>query len=453
LLPNVVSARVHQKRERARVEALLERYAEPLVALVPGATGGVRELERAWTVLLWNGAHDSVCGCSHDQVGRDVDMRHAEARGLAEGLVQDALTTLGSATADRGTLWFNPSPFERDGIPGLGWVVQPGRGPAKGSPSETIPVPLEAAGRGIVANGVELAFVDEPDVGDLYNFCPAEGQHPSPPDSVEVEGDRARITWRGLDVSIRVAQGRGDAVLRVEGDIENRRPDHRLRVHVRLPSDVDHVIAGSPFELVTRGLTSEGGELEQASPTWPARGVVLAGELAVLQEGVFEYEIVEGRWLAITVLRCVGTISRPVLATRPFRAGPDVPTPDAQMIGSTPFAFGVWRGGAGGRSISSASRSGRVLGDLLEAWERFALPLVGGVASGEGTLPSPGSLLDVRGDAELSSIRRRGPDAEVRLWNPYRDRDVAATVAGRPIRLRPAEIATVTLPRAPAFGA
>src|SRR5215212_3324358 len=36
LLPNVYSARVHQKRERGRVETLLERYAEPLPALVPG---------------------------------------------------------------------------------------------------------------------------------------------------------------------------------------------------------------------------------------------------------------------------------------------------------------------------------------------------------------------------------------------------------------------------------
>ena len=35
LLPNVYSARVHQKRERGRVEALVERYAEPLSALVP----------------------------------------------------------------------------------------------------------------------------------------------------------------------------------------------------------------------------------------------------------------------------------------------------------------------------------------------------------------------------------------------------------------------------------
>src|SRR6266540_959147 len=45
LLPGVYSTRIHQKQERARVEALVERYAEPLAALVPGFEWPQRELD------------------------------------------------------------------------------------------------------------------------------------------------------------------------------------------------------------------------------------------------------------------------------------------------------------------------------------------------------------------------------------------------------------------------
>ena len=47
--------------------------------------------------------------------------------------------------------------------------------------------------------------------------------------------------------------------------------------------------------------------------------------------------------MIVTLLRSVGTISRETLATRPWAAGPDVPTPDAQMIGETEFSLGELR--------------------------------------------------------------------------------------------------------------
>ena len=146
LLPNVYSARVHQKRERGRVEALLERYAEPLAALVPGFEWPEDELRRAWTLLLWNGAHDSACGCSHDQVAIDVDGRFAEARAICEEIVDRALTSLGSRVGGGpGVLRFNPSPFERERVPPLGYsVVDAVREPAE------VPVAISEQDDGIV---------------------------------------------------------------------------------------------------------------------------------------------------------------------------------------------------------------------------------------------------------------------------------------------------------------
>ena len=335
LLPNVYSARPHQKRERGRVESLLERYAEPLAALVPNAPEAAEELDRAWLLLLWNGAHDSACGCSHDRVARDVDARFAEARGIGKDVVRAGLRALADRVADGGTLWFNPSPFERDGVPGLGWLVDPSGAETPGTAE--VPVQLRATDGRIVADEATLALADEPDVGDLYTFCPAEGaEAPTPPARLEIDEGRQTVvaSWDALEVRVRISRREGEPFLRLAGEIHNARPDHRLRLHVSLPRDADGALAGSPFELVHRGTTSEGSDLEPPSPTWPARGVVVAGGIGVLHEGVFEYELTAGNELAVTLLRCVGTISRQALATRPYPAGPDVATPDAQMIGS-----------------------------------------------------------------------------------------------------------------------
>jgi alpha-mannosidase len=432
LLPNVYSVRPHQKRERGRVESLLERYAEPLTALVPNAAEAAEELDRAWLLLLWNGAHDSACGCSHDRVARDVDARFAEARGTGEGVVRAGLRALADRVAVGGTLWFNPSPFERDGVPGLGWLVGPSGAEAPGMAE--VPVQLLATDGRIVADEATLALVDEPDVGDLYTFCPAEGaEGPTPPARLEIDEGRQTVvaSWDTLEVRLRISRREGEPFLRLAGEILNARPDHRLRLHLSLPRDVGEAVAGSPFELVHRGTTSEGSDLEPPSPTWPARGVVVAGGVGVLHEGVFEYELTSGNELAVTLLRCVGTISRQALATRPYPAGPDVATPDAQMMGSTEFSLGVWHGA--------------IAPGVLQQWERFALPLVSAAAPGGGSLPRSGHLLSIEGEGQLSSIRAHEGAVQVRLWNAHPDESIVAAIEGTTATLRPAEIATVSL--------
>jgi alpha-mannosidase len=426
LLPNVYSARVRQKRERGRLEALIERSAEPLAAQVPGFGWPEDELTRAWTLLLWNGAHDSACGCSHDQVAIDVDARFAEVREIGTDIVGRALASLGSRVADAGVIRWNPSPFEREGVPGNGWSVTP----AAREPT-LLPVAIEilADGDGVLADGIAIRLFDEPDVGDLYTFCYAEeGQVPSSPASIELEGPEVRTAWDGLSVALQIVHRADEPFLRLEGVIHNERSDHRLRLHVGIEAPVTASVAGSPFELVERPLVGEGSGVESASATWPARGVVMAGGMAVLHEGVFEYEVTD-RALAVSLLRCVGTISRDVLATRPYQAGPPTSTPDAQLIGETAFSLGI-------RPQASPET-------LLTDHERFALPLAEAVAVGGGDLASTGTFRSIEGDAMLSSIRRAEGSLQVRLWNPRSDGDAVVTIDGEAHRLGPARIETL----------
>ncbi|MEA2608448.1 MAG: 2-O-(6-phospho-alpha-D-mannosyl)-D-glycerate hydrolase, partial [Chloroflexota bacterium] len=71
MLMGVSSARIDLKAACARAERLLERYAEPLTAL-HGGDWPERLLELAWRRVVDNSAHDSICGCSHDQVVAQV---------------------------------------------------------------------------------------------------------------------------------------------------------------------------------------------------------------------------------------------------------------------------------------------------------------------------------------------------------------------------------------------
>jgi alpha-mannosidase len=423
LLPGVYSNRVRQKRTRFEVEALIERYAEPLAALVSGSSWPEEELREAWRLLLWDGAHDSVCGCSIDEVARDVDARYAAARSIAQRIVDRSLHALAGRVRTAGRLRFNPSAFERDGVPGMGWaILQDGERP------EELPVGLRVYAGRIQVAGITIRLVDDEDVGDLYNFCPSEGGTPVEPTSLVGREGAIRARFPGVQVRLRAVARPGEPFVRLHGWVGNERPDHRLRLHVALPEPASGSTAVSAFELVERPLTSEGGT-EAPSPTWPARGAVVAGGVGILAEGVVEYEVHKGVELAVTLLRCVGTISRPQIATRGWAAGPDIATPAAQMIGVTPFSLAI---------CPSASPD-----DLLPAWERFALPFLVTESPGGGDLPETGSLLEVRG-AELSSVRRMAGELEIRVWNPA-PQPRHALVGGRSLRLGPARIETVRL--------
>ena len=69
VLMGVASNRVDVKYAAAVTERQLERRAEPLAALFqPASSWPARLLEIAWTKVVQNAAHDSICACSVDDV-------------------------------------------------------------------------------------------------------------------------------------------------------------------------------------------------------------------------------------------------------------------------------------------------------------------------------------------------------------------------------------------------
>ncbi len=140
LLMGVASNRVDVKQAASRAERALEQQAEPLSALfLPAENWPGRFLDLAWTQMIRNSAHDSVCACSLDDVVDAVLHRYAEARHLGEALTGEALDALAASMASAGPVAVNPSAADRTGI--VEAVVT-----AAGEPGPDVQVLSERAG-------------------------------------------------------------------------------------------------------------------------------------------------------------------------------------------------------------------------------------------------------------------------------------------------------------------
>jgi alpha-mannosidase len=117
VLMGVASARIDIKQAAGRAERWLERYAEPLTALhvAPGAWPGAF-LRLAWSKVVENSAHDSICGCSIDPVVDQVLVRFAEAEQIGTTLARRAALAVAGGVPRGATTVLNPSALARSGL-------------------------------------------------------------------------------------------------------------------------------------------------------------------------------------------------------------------------------------------------------------------------------------------------------------------------------------------------
>jgi alpha-mannosidase len=327
VLRGVNSARIYLKQanERAERRLLSVETAAALRTLREDGPYPAADLRLAWRDLLRNHPHDSICGCSCDEAHRDMLVRYEQLERTLDFVEREALGVGGALV---NTLPFrrrrvvDGAVYELDGFCGRRPEVLV-EGQAPFDPEEIARL---------------LSFEDEPDCGDLYTFCPGGEARTAALVSSRREDDTLVLEHElpgiRIETTIRVVAG----LDRVEltSVVDNEAEDHRLRVLVRSESAVDEVRAESQFAVVRRPLVPPPPRAEWVEPPAPTAhtlGAVGLGPLVLLTKGLPEYEAsTDG--LRLTLLRCVGTISRPTgLATRPLAAGPDIPTPDGQCRG------------------------------------------------------------------------------------------------------------------------
>ncbi|MHA1423572.1 MAG: glycoside hydrolase family 38 C-terminal domain-containing protein [Candidatus Thorarchaeota archaeon] len=138
--------------------------------------------------------------------------------------------------------------------------------------------------------------------------------------------------------------------IEVTTKLTNTAKDHRLRVCFNLPFTSDTTLTSTHFGCIKRSAAAEeipdASELErtraefpeQPSGIQPQKGFIRIDDktgtdaVTVLNKGLPEVELVDGHRLALTLLRCVGWLSRSDYPERPIHAGPAEETPGAQEL-------------------------------------------------------------------------------------------------------------------------
>jgi alpha-mannosidase len=367
VLRGVNSSRMHLKQLNEAAERRLlavETVAE--LRALRGAHFPAADIRLAWRDLLRNHPHDSICGCSCDEVHRDMQVRYEQL-----GRTLDALEPVGPALV-------NPLPYRRarlvqvGGREGVVEVAGFAGSPVDLQRTEKTEAPDATA----ISNGVLLVqaeadgtltvtdlrdgrrfpglhpIEDEPDMGDLYTFCPGGRVTPAQSTGARVLFDGPLVSelvieaeLPGVHVRTIVRLVRGIDRVELRTTVENAAEDHRLRVRFPIATDAREVRAESQFAVVRRPLEPRAPRapwVEPPVPTAHTLGAVALGPLALLTKGLPEYEAGADRVLRLTLLRCVGTIARPPgLPTRPFGAGPPVPTPEGQCFGVHSFEYAL----------------------------------------------------------------------------------------------------------------
>ncbi len=123
-----LSSRYPLKKENDTLQTKLEKWVAPAYAF--GLTGASRGyLDLAEKYLLRNHPHDSICGCSIDQVHRDMLYRFDQTRLISEEILKTVRGTVSgdlskwktgayapaAAGDDRVIRIFNPLPYEYEG--------------------------------------------------------------------------------------------------------------------------------------------------------------------------------------------------------------------------------------------------------------------------------------------------------------------------------------------------
>ncbi|MGO4540648.1 alpha-mannosidase [Paenibacillus sp. 2TAB19] len=91
-LVNTASARVYIKQLNAQNQTLLEKVTEPIAAIAHqlGKPYPHGMLQYAWKTLMQNHPHDSICGCSVDEVYHEMKIRFAKSMEVGKALTTES---------------------------------------------------------------------------------------------------------------------------------------------------------------------------------------------------------------------------------------------------------------------------------------------------------------------------------------------------------------------------
>jgi mannosylglycerate hydrolase len=301
-------------------------------------------------------------------------------------------------------------------------------------------------------------FVDGGDCGDEYNYAPPASdtlvtaqvksikiyRRPARPTlelSYELEApleltvDRSARQSVTTTISIvsRISLSPGIPRVDVATEVDNHARDHRLRVHFTTPFAANAADHDGHFEVVHRPIgvpDYDNSWIEAPRPEVPQRAFtdISDGQLGLMiaNKGLPEVEVLKrpnGKAeIALTLLRCVGWLSRDDFSTRHGHAGPSRATPEAQMQGVWTFEYAIIPHG----------------GDWRTAFERayaYEAPLRAvSTDAHEGTLPVSGAFIQATPETFVISAVKAADEGNAWLVRGYNIDDTEIQVTIKPWR-------------------
>lgn len=214
-----------------------------------------------------------------------------------------------------------------------------------------------------------------------------------------------------------------DGVARIDitTTVFNAAEDHRLRAH--FPSGVATTVSKGDqhFGVIERPIALPNWDpatwMEQPMGTYPQKAFVSVDDgaqgLTIANSGLPEYEVLDtpaGAEIAITLLRCVGWLSRSDISSRRGGAGPQLRTPGAQMPGRQVFNYSIIPHAGDWYAAKAHVDAVQHLRPMRARWNRHGL----------GHMPAVDSLIKVTSsDFAVSGIKRAedGDGVIVRVYN------------------------------------
>ncbi len=119
LLTGVLSSRAYLKRMNEEAQHLIEKVIEPISTISWILSGNYEKelIDTMWKYLLQNHPHDSICGCSIDEVHRDNEQRYKWIHEIGKIVYDNAIAQIQKyLPAGRKLLVFNPNPWSLSGV-------------------------------------------------------------------------------------------------------------------------------------------------------------------------------------------------------------------------------------------------------------------------------------------------------------------------------------------------
>ena len=312
-------------------------------------------------------------------------------------------------------------------------------------------------------------FEDMEDVGDEYNYSHAEhGMRLTTSDAkAKIQLIERGVTGATLKITVpfrlpkRIASDRkrrvSDTLLHpivsyvtlrpgvrrvdIRTEVDNRAEDHRLRALFPTTIATNESTSEGQFVVLTRSMDHPKAEgwCEPPLPQEPQQAYadLTDGErgLMVINRGLPEYEPQKGNQvtggpgstIALTLLRCVGWLSRGDLLTRNDNAGPEVPTPEGQCLGSHTFHYAI----APHRGTLWEDETYRI------AYEHNVALKAEVTSPHEGELPAEQSFVEISDPGILMAAFKQAEDqqgAVIRLWNTTSEERKTTLRIGFPIQ-------------------